>query len=78
VGSAQATFIVLLGIFTGPMVDAGYVRPLMIVGCFLTVFGMMMTSLATSYYQVCHVFFDLFYGLMLMENDRSSLPKAFA
>ncbi|KAH8690264.1 major facilitator superfamily domain-containing protein [Talaromyces proteolyticus] len=52
VGSAQATFIVLIGIVTGPLVDAGYVRPLMIIGCFLTVFGMMMTSLATSYYQV--------------------------
>jgi hypothetical protein len=59
VGSAQATFIVLLGVFTGPMVDAGYVRPLMIVGCFLTVFGMMMTSLATSYYQVCLLRFAL-------------------
>lgn len=42
------------------MVDAGYVRPLMIVGCFLTVFGMMMTSLATSYYQVCR--HSLFFG----------------
>jgi hypothetical protein len=52
VGSIQATLIPLVGIATGPLVDVGYLRPLILVGSFLTVFGMMMTSLATSYYQV--------------------------
>ncbi|KAJ5129486.1 uncharacterized protein N7515_005525 [Penicillium bovifimosum] len=52
VGSVQATLIPLIGIAAGPLVDVGYLRPLILVGSFLTVFGMMMTSLATSYYQV--------------------------
>ncbi|CAI7655763.1 unnamed protein product [Penicillium discolor] len=52
VGSIQATLIPMVGLATGPLVDIGYMRPLIISGSFLTVFGMMMTSLATSYYQV--------------------------
>ncbi|PWY75062.1 MFS monocarboxylate transporter [Aspergillus heteromorphus CBS 117.55] len=52
IGSIQATLIVMVGIITGPMVDSGYLRPLIIVGSFLVVFGMMMLSLATEYYQV--------------------------
>ncbi|KAJ6072818.1 hypothetical protein N7467_010903 [Penicillium canescens] len=52
VGSIQATLIPMVGLATGPLVDVGYLRPLIISGSFLTVFGMMMTSLATSYYQV--------------------------
>lgn len=42
----------MVGVFTGPLVDTGHLRPLMISGNFLIVFGMMMTSLATEYYQV--------------------------
>ena len=34
------------------MFDKGYLRPLMFLGCFLEVFGMMMVSLAKTYYQV--------------------------
>ncbi|KAJ5773095.1 hypothetical protein N7457_007991 [Penicillium paradoxum] len=52
VGSVQATLIPMVGLATGPLVDAGYLRPLIVCGSFLTVFGMMMTSLATSYYQI--------------------------
>lgn len=52
VGSIQATLIPMVGLATGPLVDVGYLRPLIIAGSFLTVFGMMMTSLASSYYQV--------------------------
>lgn len=52
VGSIQATLIPMVGLAAGPLVDVGYLRPLIIAGSFLTVFGMMMTSLATSYYQV--------------------------
>ena len=57
VGSIQATLIPMVGIVSGPLVDSGYLRPLMISGSFLTVFGLMMTSLATKYYQVSHIFF---------------------
>jgi hypothetical protein len=44
--------IVMCGVVSGPLVDAGFLRPLMISGCFLIVFGMMMTSLSMEYYQV--------------------------
>ncbi|PYH33715.1 putative MFS monocarboxylate transporter [Aspergillus neoniger CBS 115656] len=52
IGSIQATLIVMVGMVTGPLVDAGYLRPLILTGSFLVVFGMMMLSLATEYYQV--------------------------
>lgn len=41
-----------LGLFTGPIYDRGYFRTLICSGSFLTVFGMLMTSIASSYYQV--------------------------
>jgi hypothetical protein len=53
IGSIQATLIPMIGIVSGPLVDAGYIRSLTIIGSFLTVFGLMMASLATEYYQVC-------------------------
>ncbi|KAH0837035.1 hypothetical protein AYO21_08838 [Fonsecaea monophora] len=52
IGSVQAFLVVFTGVFGGPLFDRGYLRSLVFVGCFLTVFGMMMTSLARSYYQV--------------------------
>ncbi|PLN86157.1 MFS monocarboxylate transporter [Aspergillus taichungensis] len=52
VGSIQATMIVMVGVVTGPLVDAGYLRPLIIGGNLMVVFGMMMTSLASQFYQV--------------------------
>ncbi|RDH35064.1 MFS general substrate transporter [Aspergillus welwitschiae] len=52
IGSIQATLIVMVGMVTGPLVDSGYLRPLIVSGSFLVVFGMMMLSLATEYYQV--------------------------
>jgi MFS family permease len=42
----------LFGAITGPLYDLGYVRPLIVTGAFLTCFGMMMTSIATEYYQL--------------------------
>lgn len=41
-----------LGVFVGPFFDAGYYRALIFVGSFLVVFGFMMTSLCTTYWQV--------------------------
>ncbi|RHZ51855.1 hypothetical protein CDV55_101939 [Aspergillus turcosus] len=52
VGSVQATLIVMVGVVTGPLVDSGYLRVLITVGMILVVFGIMMTSLATQYYQI--------------------------
>ncbi|KAJ8120306.1 hypothetical protein ONZ43_g2953 [Nemania bipapillata] len=52
IGSVQVFFVIFLGAFTGPLFDAGYLRPLLAVGCFLIVLGMATLSLATTYYQV--------------------------
>ena len=52
VGSVQATLIVMVGVVTGPLMDSVYLRTLIVSGSFLVVFGIMMTSLATEYYQV--------------------------
>ena len=42
----------LVGALTGPIYDAGYFRHLLVVGSFLIVFGQMMLSLCTEYWQV--------------------------
>ncbi|KAL4801204.1 major facilitator superfamily domain-containing protein [Aspergillus unguis] len=52
IGSIQSALIVMVGLVSGPLVDLGYLRALIASGSFLVVFGMMMTSLATEYYQV--------------------------
>lgn len=52
IGSIQAFLLVVISVITGPIFDRGYLRTLLLVGSFLTVFGLMMTSIATSYYQV--------------------------
>jgi len=52
IGSIQAFLLLIIGVATGPMYDAGYFRTLVLVGSFLTVFGMMMTSISTTYWQV--------------------------
>lgn len=40
------------GAVTGPIYDRGYIRELLIAGTFFTVFGIMMLSLAETFYQV--------------------------
>lgn len=52
VGSIQAFLLMLVGALTGPVYDAGYFRGLLLTGSFLVVFGQMMLSLCTEYYQV--------------------------
>ena len=41
-----------MGLFIGPVYDMGYHKTLLIIGGSLTVFGMMMLSLCTKYYQI--------------------------
>ena len=41
-----------MGVITGPLYDFGYFRALIFVGSFLVVFGMMMTSICTHYWQI--------------------------
>jgi MFS family permease len=52
IGSVEALLTLLGAALAGKWFDAGYFRFLAIIGTFFTVFGLMMTSLATKYYQV--------------------------
>ncbi|KAH6614359.1 major facilitator superfamily domain-containing protein [Chaetomium sp. MPI-SDFR-AT-0129] len=52
VGSLQACLLLVIGVATGPLFDLGYFNLLLWTGSFLVVFGMMMTSLCTQYWQV--------------------------
>ena len=52
IGSVQATLLMITGTVAGPLYDAGYVRTLLGGGAVLTVFGQMMLSLCTQYWQV--------------------------
>jgi MFS family permease len=51
IGSIEALLCLFGAALAGKWVDAGYFRVLAIIGTFLTVLGLMMTSLATKYYQ---------------------------
>lgn len=48
----QGFFLFMAGIIVGPIFDKGYLGSLLAIGSFLVVFGLMMTSLSTKYYQV--------------------------
>jgi MFS family permease len=52
IGTFQAFLLVALGIVAGPVFDRGHFHALVLTGSFLTVFGLMMTSLATQYWQI--------------------------
>ncbi len=52
IGSIQAFLLIFVGIFVGPLFDHGYFRSLILIGSFGVVFGMMMTSLCTRYWQI--------------------------
>ncbi|GIJ86428.1 hypothetical protein Asppvi_005317 [Aspergillus pseudoviridinutans] len=52
IGSIQGFLLLFVGVFCGRAFDAGYFYPVAGLGIFLSVFGMMMTSLATKYYQI--------------------------
>jgi MFS family permease len=52
IGTIQAFCLLGTGIITGPIFDRGYFRALIIFGSFLVVFGVMMTSLGSEYYQI--------------------------
>jgi MFS family permease len=52
VGSIQAFLVLVGGLVSGPLYDRGFLRHLVVVGAFLVVFGHMMLSLATQYWQV--------------------------
>jgi MFS family permease len=52
IGTVQAWLLILIGVLSGPLFDLGYFRSMLYVGNFFVVFGMMMLSLCTQYWQV--------------------------
>jgi MFS family permease len=52
IGAVQGFLLVESGIVAGPLCDKGYLRHLLILGSFLLVFGLMMVSISTEYYQI--------------------------
>lgn len=52
IGSVQSALLMVVGVVSGPLFDAGYFHALLSIGTFLVVLGMMMTSLSTTYYQI--------------------------
>ncbi|KAF7289591.1 MFS monocarboxylate [Mycena chlorophos] len=51
IGSLQLSIVLLLGCFSGPLFDAGYLKLMIASAGALYVFCLFMTSLATEYYQ---------------------------
>lgn len=52
IGSIQLFLTMIVGVFAGWFLDAGHLKTLLALGTFLEIFGMMMTSLSTKYYQI--------------------------
>lgn len=52
IGTIQSWLLIVGGLLSGPLFDLGYNQSMIIVGSFLGVFGMMMLSLAHSYYSM--------------------------
>lgn len=52
IGSTQLFLSMLIGLFAGRLLDTGHVRLVFIVGSFLEVFGMLMTSICTRHWQL--------------------------
>lgn len=52
IGTMQGFLLFIVGVIVGPVFDKGYLKSLIAIGSFLVVFGLMMTSLSTKYYQV--------------------------
>ncbi|KAI1400226.1 MFS general substrate transporter [Hypoxylon fuscum] len=52
IGSVQGALLMLGGMVSGPLFDAGYFHALTGTGLFLVVFGLFMTSLCETYWQV--------------------------
>ncbi|KAH7402456.1 major facilitator superfamily domain-containing protein [Pyrenochaeta sp. MPI-SDFR-AT-0127] len=52
IGTVQGWLLIVIGVLSGPLFDLGYFRPMLLLGNFLVVFGIMMLSLSTKYWQV--------------------------
>lgn len=52
IGSVQICLVFLVGTFSGRMFDAGYFRPMLMIGCLMQLVGIFTTSVSTKYWQL--------------------------
>ncbi|KAK9441950.1 Major facilitator superfamily domain, general substrate transporter [Metarhizium brunneum] len=52
ISTTSAFLVFAAGIVTGPLYDRGFYKPLLVAGSLLQVFGFMMLSISTEYYQL--------------------------
>lgn len=52
IGSIQGFLVINFSVVVGPLIDMGYARHIVFIGAFVMIFGMMMSSLSTKYYQI--------------------------
>jgi uncharacterized membrane protein YedE/YeeE len=52
IGSVEIFFLFFIGAFTRRLTDAGFFRPLAIVGSVFVVLGTLVTSACTQYWQI--------------------------
>ncbi|KAI1100455.1 putative MFS monocarboxylate transporter [Jackrogersella minutella] len=52
IGSVQSFLLLAVGVISGPLYDAGYLRLLLCFGLVLVTLGMMMTSICKEYWQI--------------------------
>lgn len=52
IGTVQGTLLLVVGVISGPLFDKGYFRTILVIAGVGLVFGLMMLSLATEYYQI--------------------------
>ncbi|KAI1261262.1 MFS general substrate transporter [Xylariaceae sp. FL1019] len=52
IGSIQSFFLMAIGVFIGPLYDAGHCRILLIVGTIAVTLGYMLTSISTQYWEI--------------------------
>ena len=52
IGTTQIFLLGVIGVIAGPMHDRGHARLLLCIGCSMVVIGLLMLSLASSYWQI--------------------------
>ena len=52
IGTLQASLLLIVGVFSGPLFDRGYFKPTLVLAGLTLVFALMMLSLSTEYYQI--------------------------
>ncbi|KAF1964158.1 monocarboxylate permease [Bimuria novae-zelandiae CBS 107.79] len=80
IGSIQCFLLQITGLIAGPIYDRGYLRLLLLTGSFMVVFGHMMLSLCTEYWQVllCQAFCVGIGSGLLFTPTVSLLPTYFS